>query len=90
VATVLRDYVDVKNDVGFKDQAHEMLVDIADTLNSTNVKVADMLPEYQTAYNAQTPEFWELVLKDIDALNTQVDSHNVHDLLDDYKYMLNN
>ena len=84
IATILRDYIDA----GYRDNGHEQLVDIADSIYNSGTKVDTMTPEYQKIYATQTPEFWALVFKDIKALDSQVSSHNVHDLLDDYKELL--
>lgn len=88
IATILRDYIDVAEDVGYLNDEHEKLVDIADGLYNTPNTVTDMTPNYQTIYYKQTPEFWALVFKDINAIDSQVNTHSVHDLLDDYKALM--
>jgi hypothetical protein len=88
IATVLRDYIDVKEDVGYIDDEHKQLVDIADTIWNVGMDVADLAPDYQVVYYKQSPETWVAVFKDMEALATQVSSHNVHDLVDDYRYLV--
>lgn len=88
IPVVLRDYVDVKADVEYKSLEHEMLVDIADSLYNVGIPVEAMQEKYQKAYATQTPEFWASVLKDVKSLSYEVSSHDVHDLLDEYKALL--
>lgn len=88
IATVLRDYTDVK----YAGEEHRRLVDIADSLFNVGIPVDKWgdNPEYdyKELYRRYGDKFWDKVLKDIQAIDSQVDRYNVDDLEDDYAYIL--
>lgn len=82
---ILRDHANVGSDA-YINQEHEDLVDIADTLYNAGLRVEDMLPKYQDLYNAYGKDYFDKVLKDCKALDSQINHNNVNDLIDDYIY----
>lgn len=87
-ATVLRDYTDVK----YMNEEHRQLVDLADSIFNTGMTPESnpewYLPEYRELYNRYDKKFWDKVLQDVRAIDSQVDRYNVDDLEDSYAYLL--
>lgn len=83
VAVVLRDYATPN----YVNKEHKMLVDIADTLWNAGVRAEDLKPEYKRLHDKYSAKWWELVFKDIGAIESQIDGHK-QDLIDDYATML--
>ena len=82
-AVVLRDYQAPK----YLNEEHEKLVDIADTLY--NVGGANILaPTYKALYDKHGVEYWDKVMADIKAINSQIDHYNVGELAEEYQEML--
>lgn len=88
VGAILRDYIDPK----YINDEHKRLVDIADSLYNINIPVEEWNdnPEfnYKALYYSYGKEFWDLVLKDMGAIDSQISEHNTQDLIDDYNYMV--
>lgn len=84
VGAILRDYTEVK----YASTEHKMLCDIADTLYNIGMSVYGTLDkEYEELAERYGREFWELVLKDMHAVDSQIDGH-VAELIEDYEYLL--
>lgn len=79
----LRDYISI-DDTDYINDEHRMLVDVADSLYNAGITVAEMSPEYQAVYNKYGKDFFDLVLDDVAALDTQITANNVNDLIEDY------
>ena len=79
----LRDYISI-DDTDYINDEHRMLVDVADSLYNAGITVAEMSPEYQAVYNKYGKDFFDLVLDDVAALDSQLTSNNVNDLIADY------
>lgn len=79
----LRDYISI-DDTDYINDEHRMLVDVADSLYNAGITVAEMSPEYQAVYNKYGKDFFDLVLEDVAALDSQLTSNNVNDLIADY------
>ena len=80
---ILRDWASVEDGDYINDE-HKKLVDIADTLYNVGISVDEMKPEFQKVYKKYGEEFFDKVLDDVSALDTQVTSSNVNDLIADY------
>lgn len=79
----LRDYISI-DDTDYINDEHRMLVDVADSLYNAGISVDEMSPEYQAVYNKYGKDFFDLVLDDVAALDTQITANNVNDLIEDY------
>lgn len=79
---ILRDWVDVGD--AYLNDEHKMLVDIADSLFNGGIDVEDMFPKYQSLYNKYGSEYFDTVIEDIQALDSQVNGNNINDLIAEY------
>lgn len=79
----LRDWVSI-DDTDYINDEHRKLVDVADSLYNVGISVNEMSPEYQEVYNKYGKDFFDLVLDDVAALDSQLTSNNVNDLIEDY------
>lgn len=79
----LRDWVSI-DDTDYINDEHRKLVDVADSLYNVGISVNEMSPEYQEVYNKYGKDFFDLVLDDVAALDSQLTSNNVNDLIADY------
>lgn len=84
VAVVLRDYTTPN----YVNKEHKMLVDIADTLWNAGLGTEDLKPEYRRLHDKYSAKWWELVFKDIGAIESQINYVNKQDLMNDYATML--
>lgn len=85
MGAILRDYIEPK----YLNDKHEDLCDIADCLyNNGQSMVEHLKPEYKKLYDEYGKEFWEFVLKDMGAIDSQLEHWNVKDLVADYNEML--
>lgn len=83
MAAILRDYADMSK--WYKDDTHEKLVDIADSLYNAGIRPEDFLPEYKELYDQYGEKFWGLVRKDMSAIDSQLTTDDkVQELADDY------
>lgn len=78
-AVILRD---IANPEYINDE-HRMLVDIADSLYNANIGPEYLKPEYRALYDKYGKEFWNLVIQDASAIDSQVSGHE-QELLADY------
>lgn len=85
---ILRDYTTPQ----YINDEHKRLVDIADSLYNLNIPVSEWgeNPEfnYKELYAKYSAEFWELVLKDMHALDSQLDINKAGDLLAEYTMLV--
>lgn len=84
---ILRDYADLKDN--YVNKEHELLCDIADALyNVGGSVVSGFSGEYRELYDEYGKAFFDKVLDDIYALDSQVTRDNVDDLVADVNAML--
>lgn len=87
VATMLRDYTEVD----YVSDEHKRLCDIADSLYNLPIPVDkwEDNPEYnyKALYYEYGEEYWQKVLQDMGAIDSQLDTYNAGDLEDDYHYI---
>lgn len=87
VATMLRDYIEVE----YINDEHKRLCDCADSVYNAGIprEMWNDNPDYdyKGLYDRYGKEFWAEVFKDMDAIDTQLDSYNADDLEDDYNYI---
>ena len=87
VATMLRDFTEVD----YINGEHKRLCDIADSLYNLPIPVDkwEDNPEfnYKALYREYGEEFWQKVLQDMSAIDSQIDPYNRYDLEDDYNYI---
>ena len=79
---ILRDYADVSG--SYLTDEHEKLVDIADTLYNANIPADKLLPEFKAVYDLYGEDYFNLVLDDASAIDSQIRPNNVQDLIDEY------
>ena len=85
----LRDYADVSD--AYVNDEHGKLVDIADSLYNVGRDVIDkMKPEFKKVYEKYGSDYFDTVLDDISALDSQLTRNNVNDLIADYEDRANN
>lgn len=82
---ILRDYITPE----YINEEHERLVDIADTLYNANIPVEDWNDNpnynYKALYNKYGKEYWDKVLKDMSAIDSQLTGDRQRDdLILDY------
>lgn len=87
VATMLRDFTEVD----YINGEHKRLCDIADSLYNLPIPVDkwEDNPEfnYKALYYEYGEEYWQKVLQDMSAIDSQIDPYNRYDLEDDYNYI---
>jgi hypothetical protein len=76
---ILRDYADV--DDSYVTDEHKDLVDIADSIYNADISVSDMSKKYQEVYKKYGKAYFDKVLKDIRAIDSQIDSTSINDLV---------
>lgn len=76
---ILRDYADL--DDSYISDEHRDLVDIADSIYNADISVSDMLKKYQDIYKKYGKAYFDKVLKDIRAIDSQIDGSNISDLV---------
>lgn len=83
MAVILRDITTPK----YINKKHEMLVDIADTLYNADISPEYLKPEYKQLYEEQGAEFWDKVMQDISAIDSQLQGHE-NELVEDYNTII--
>ena len=79
---ILRDYADVEE--CYINEDHRLLVDIADAMYNVGKNVVDGFDDgYTEIYNRYGKSYFNKVLADINALDSQVSRDNVNDLIAD-------
>ena len=85
----LRDYADVSD--AYVNDEHGKLVDIADSLYNVGRDVIEkMKPEFKKVYEKYGSDYFDKVLDDVSALDSQLTRNNVNDLIVDYEDRANN
>lgn len=85
----LRDYADVSD--AYVNDEHGKLVDIADSLYNVGRDVIEkMKPEFKKVYEKYGKDYFDEVLDDVSALDSQLTRNNVNDLIADYEDRANN
>ena len=85
----LRDYVDTSS--AYVSDEHGKLVDIADSLYNVGRDVIEkMKPEFKKVYEKYGSDYFDKVLDDVSALDSQLTRNNVNDLIADYEDRANN
>ena len=80
----LRDYADVSD--AYVSDEHGKLVDIADSLYNVGEEVIEtMKPEFKKVYEKYGKDYFDTVLVDVSALDSQLTRNNVNDLIADYE-----
>ena len=84
----LRDYIDTN----YINTEHRDLCDLADTIYATGMTPVSnpefYKPQYREVYYSQTKEWWDLVIADIRAIKSQLDSGNRTELISDYANLI--
>ena len=86
MACILRDHIDL-SDQEYVNNTHELLTDIADSLYNVGERMVDQFkPEYKELYDQYGKAYFDQVLDDMNALDSQVTSDaKVQELLADYE-----
>ena len=85
---VIRDFRDTDN--AYVSDEHKKLVDIADAIyNNGSGMINYMDDDYKALYNKYGKKYFDLVIDDAEALDSQVSPSNINDLLDDYSERAN-
>lgn len=85
---VIRDFRDT--DSAYVSDEHKKLVDIADAIYNNGSGIINYMDDdYKALYNKYGKKYFDLVLKDAEALDSQVSPSNINDLLDDYSERAN-
>lgn len=80
---ILRDWADVED--GYINSEHKALVDIADTLYNVGRNMVNQLsPEFKAVYDKYGESYFNQVLDDASAIDSQINSRNVNDLIAEY------
>ena len=84
---ILRDWADVSD--AYINDEHKLLVDIADGLYNLpgfayNSAVDSLQKDYKEIYEKYGKQYFNKVLKDASAIDSQVNRNNVQDLVDEY------
>lgn len=83
MAAILRDYADMSE--WYKNDLHEKLTDIADSLYNVGITPDEFKTEYKELYDQYGKAYFDKVLDDMDALDGQLTSDDkVQELFDDY------
>lgn len=83
MAAILRDYADMSE--WYKNDLHEKLTDIADSLYNVGIAPDEFKPEYKELYDQYGKAYFDKVLDDMYALDGQLTSDDkVQELFDDY------
>ena len=85
---IIRDFRDTDN--AYVSDEHKKLVDIADAIYNNGSGIINYMDDsYKALYNKYGKKYFDLVLKDAEALDSQVSPSNINDLLDDYSERAN-
>ena len=76
---VLRDYADTSD--AYVNDEHKMLVDIADFLYNVDFEPDSLKKEAKEVYDKYGKTYFNKVIKDIEAIDSQISSSNVNDLI---------
>ena len=82
---ILRDYVDTSE--AYLNEEHKLLVDLADGLYNNgwiDEIVSKMKSTYPEIFDKYGDDYFELILEDCSAIDSQIRPNNVQDLIDEY------
>ena len=82
---ILRDYVDTSE--AYLNEEHKLLVDLADGLYNNgwiDEIVSKMKSTYPEIFDKYGDDYFELILDDCSAIDSQIRPNNVQDLIDEY------
>jgi hypothetical protein len=85
---ILRDWVDVDN--AYVNNEHKMLVDIADSLYNAGISIDEMQDKYKTLYNKYGEDYFDTVIEDAQAIDSQLTHNNIEDFIADMNDRLDN
>ena len=81
MGAILRDYINVM----YKNKEHQMLCDIADSLYGPNIDPQNFKPEYKELYDQYGEAYFDKVIDDMAAIDSQVtDDRKARELEEDY------
>ena len=81
MGAILRDYINVM----YKNKEHQMLCDIADSIYGPNIDPKDFKPEYKELYDQYGEAYFDKVINDMAAIDSQVtDARKEKELEEDY------
>lgn len=80
---ILRDYAEVE-DSDYVNGEHRKLVDIADSIYNADISPESMYDEYKKLYNEYGDEYFDEVLQDVRAIDSQISRRNIDDLIEDF------
>lgn len=90
MAAILRDYAELEPG-DYKNVEHQKLTDIADSLYNVGINSDEFRAEYKELYDQYGKAYFDKVLDDMYALDSQLTSDaKVQELIDDYNDRLNN
>lgn len=81
---ILRDWAEVGSD-DYINSEHEQLVGIADFLYNADLPADNLKPEAKAVYDKYGKSYFNKVLKDISAIDSQISRSNVDDLIAEYE-----
>lgn len=85
MAVILRDITTPK----YINNEHEKLTDIADAFYNADLTAEYLKPDYKELYDRYGKEYWQKVIKDACAIDSQLQGHE-EELLADYNDIINN
>lgn len=80
---ILRDYIEPT----YINDEHKLLVDIADCLYNADIEPEKLKPEAYKKYKEYGKDFWNLVIGDISAIDSQIEGHEQELVLDYSDYV---
>lgn len=85
---ILRDWAEVNSDDYVSDE-HRQLVDIADFLYNADLPADNLKPEAKAVYDKYGESYFNKVLRDVSAIDSQISHNNVNDLIDEFNDKVN-
>lgn len=79
---ILRDYISLADDNYFNDE-HKYLTDVADSLYNAAISPNSLKGKYKDVYEKYGKDYFDKVLKDCKALDSQVTHDNLQELIDE-------
>lgn len=84
VLVILRDWVELEDD-DYISPEHKRLVSLADSLYNNGYEIIDYLkPDYKALFDEYGEEYFDDVIEDASAIDTQINRSNVKDLIAEY------
>lgn len=85
---ILRDWAELNSDDYVSDE-HKQLVDIADFLYNADLPADNLKPEAKKVYDKYGESYFDKVLEDVSAIDSQISHNNVNDLIEEYNDKVN-